>query len=57
MQKRRQSIKDLGSESLAGILGVISGEKDPRNLMVVFSVVRVVIFEWDVRAYAEVCDH
>jgi hypothetical protein len=32
----------------------MTGEKDPRNLMLVFSILKVVMMEWDISDYAEV---
>ena len=55
MLKHRNALKDLGHESIIGIADLISGEKDPRNLMVIFSVLKVVIVEWDISGHAEVC--
>ena len=54
MSKHRNAIKDLGDESIIGITDLVSGEKDPRNLMVVFSVLKVVMVEWDISSHAEV---
>ena len=55
MRKHRNALKDLGDESIIGITDLFSGEKDPRNLMVIFSVLKVVIVEWDISGHAEVC--
>lgn len=44
----------MGDESLVGIVDLMTGEKDPRNLMVVFSILKVVMVEWDVTSHAEV---
>ena len=55
MLKHRNPLKDLGIESVVGITDLVSGEKDPRNLMVIFSILRVVMVEWDITAQAEVC--
>lgn len=44
----------MGDESLVGIVDLMTGEKDPRNLMVVFSILKVVMVEWDVTNHAEV---
>lgn len=55
MLKHRNALKELGNESIVGITDLVSGEKDPRNLMVIFSILRVVMVEWDVSAHAEVC--
>ena len=55
MLKHRNALKELGYESIVGITDLVSGEKDPRNLMVIFSVLKVVMVEWDISAHAEVC--
>lgn len=54
MSSHRPALKGLGVESLVGITDLVSGEKDPRNLMIVFSILRVVMTEWDVVGHAEV---
>lgn len=54
MLKHRNALKDLGTESIVGITDLVSGEKDPRNLVFIFSIFRVVIMEWDISAHAEV---
>lgn len=55
MFKHRNALKELGNESIVGITDLVNGEKDPRNLMVIFSVLRVVMLEWDISGHAEVC--
>lgn len=55
MLKHRNALKELGNESIVGITDLVSGEKDPRNLMVIFSILRVVMVEWDIPGHAEVC--
>lgn len=40
--------------SLVGVVDIMTGEKDPRNLMVVFSILKVVMMEWDITHYVEV---
>ena len=50
----RNTLKELGNESIVGITDLLSGEKDPRNLMVIFSILKVVMVEWDISAHAEV---
>lgn len=47
-------MKDLGDETIVGITDLVSGEKDPRNLMIVFSILRVIMVEWDISGHAEV---
>lgn len=54
MLHHRAALKSLGSESLIGVADLVAGERDPRNLMVVFSLLRVLIVEWDIARHAEV---
>ena len=54
MSQHRSALKDMGDESIVGITDLVSGEKDPRNLMIIFSVLKVVMIEWDITAHAEV---
>ena len=54
MLYHRPAIKHLGDEVLFGIRDLVSGEKDPRNLMLIFSILRVVMVEWDLGSHAEV---
>ncbi len=44
----------MGSTALVGITDLVAGEKDPRNLMIIFSVLKVIMVEWDVSEHAEV---
>lgn len=44
----------MGDESLVGVVDLMTGEKDPRNLMIVFSNLKVVMMEWDITNHAEV---
>jgi hypothetical protein len=39
---------------LAQFIAYFDGEKDPRNLMVVFSILRVVMTEWDISSCIQV---
>jgi len=39
---------------LVGITDLVAGEKDPRNLMLIFSMLRAIMIEWDISNYAEV---
>jgi len=54
MLRHRNALKEMGSESIVGITDLVSGEKDPRNLMVIFSILKVVMVEWDISGLAEV---
>ncbi|CAK1355868.1 unnamed protein product [Cercospora beticola] len=39
-------------EFMPGFISYFEGEKDPRNLMIVFSLLQVPMAEWDIHAYA-----
>ena len=54
MANHRASVRSLGPESLVGIVDLVSGEKDPRNLMMVFSMLHVIMVEWDITDHTEV---
>ena len=54
MSSNRKAIQGLGDESIVGITDLVAGEKDPRNLMVIFSILKVVMVEWDIAAHPEV---
>ena len=43
----------MGEDSLVGIVELVSGEKDPRNLMLIFSMLRAIMVEWDITNHAE----
>lgn len=55
MSKHRDALKETGDQAIVGVTDLVSGEKDPRNLMVIFSILKVVMVEWDVSGHAEVC--
>ena len=48
------AIRDMGDESLVGIVELVAGEKDPRNLMLIFSMLRVLMIEWDITKHVEI---
>jgi DNA repair/transcription protein MET18/MMS19 len=52
---RRAGLKTMGKDFLAGYLNIADGEKDPRNLLLAFSIVRVLLIEFDISSYVEVC--
>jgi DNA repair/transcription protein MET18/MMS19 len=54
--KYRASLKELHQrdhEVTEKLISSFVGEKDPRNLMVVFSILQVTMIEWDVKAFAQ----
>ncbi|KAI1919153.1 hypothetical protein LOZ65_004594 [Ophidiomyces ophidiicola] len=50
----REALLDMSDESLVGIIELVNGERDPRNLMLVFSILKVVIVEWDISHHVQV---
>lgn len=54
MAQHRLALRDMGDEAIIGITDLVSGEKDPRNLMIIFSILKVIMVEWDLSEHAEV---
>lgn len=44
----------MGADFLKGYTELADGEKDPRNLLLAFSIDRVLLLEFDVKPYIEV---
>lgn len=44
----------MGNEFLSAYIALSEGEKDPRNLLLAFSIARVLLIEFDVAKYVEV---
>jgi DNA repair/transcription protein MET18/MMS19 len=44
----------MGGKFVVGLVDLVGGEKDPRNLMIVFSVIKVVLVEFDIAPHVEV---
>ncbi|KAJ5124909.1 uncharacterized protein N7515_008734 [Penicillium bovifimosum] len=53
MSNHRAAMRDMGDISLLGVVDLMTGEKDPRNLMIVFSILKVVMVEWDISNHVE----
>ncbi|GAA5866345.1 hypothetical protein JCM8547_000746 [Rhodosporidiobolus lusitaniae] len=53
MSHSRPALKRLGSEFVIGYCELVEGEKDPRNLMISFSLIRVMLLEFDVEKNIE----
>lgn len=47
-------LKKLGDPFIDGFIELIGGEKDPRNLMIIFSLLKVIIIEFDTEHHTEV---
>ena len=55
MFQHRAALRDLDKEFVVGVADFVSGEKDPKNLMILFSVLKAVMVEWDISDHAKVC--
>ncbi|KAI5850424.1 RNAPII transcription regulator C-terminal-domain-containing protein [Morchella snyderi] len=53
MERHRDALKSMGGKFVTGLVDLVGGEKDPRNLMIVFSVVKVVLVEFDIVMHVE----
>ncbi|KAI9798854.1 MAG: hypothetical protein M1833_004357 [Piccolia ochrophora] len=50
---QRKAMKSMKDDFIVGITDLVSGEKDPRNLMIIFSMLRVVMVEWVIVDHVE----
>jgi DNA repair/transcription protein MET18/MMS19 len=46
-------MREMGDYSLVGVTSLVAGEKDPRNLMLIFSMLRAIMVEWDISQHSE----
>ncbi|KZV92361.1 hypothetical protein EXIGLDRAFT_710205 [Exidia glandulosa HHB12029] len=46
MAKHRETLKEMGDVFVAGYIALADGEKDPRNLILSFAIVRVILVEF-----------
>lgn len=56
LAKYREPVRQMHEqdpEFMAGFISYFEGEKDPRNLMIVFSLLQVPMAEWDIHAHAQ----
>ncbi|GAO51729.1 ARM repeat-containing protein [Saitoella complicata NRRL Y-17804] len=53
MTNQRKALKKMGARFVKGLIKVMQGEKDPRNLMIAFSVMKVVLVEWEIEKHVE----
>ena len=49
-----KAMQSMGDEFLSGFRNLLDGEKDPRNLMLIFQMDRVVCIEFDISKHVEV---
>ena len=52
-----EAMKNMGGDFVTGFRGLVDGEKDPRNLMLIFQMDRVVCIEFDISKHVEVRIH
>jgi Dos2-interacting transcription regulator of RNA-Pol-II len=48
-------LKEMGNEFLSGYITLAEGEKDPRNLLLAFAINRVILIEFNINDFVEVC--
>lgn len=48
------AMKLSGNEFLRGYIELAEGEKDPRNLLLAFSIARVILIEFDISNFVDV---
>ncbi|KAI5804937.1 RNAPII transcription regulator C-terminal-domain-containing protein [Geopyxis carbonaria] len=53
MSEHRDALKSMGDKFVTGFAELVGGEKDPRNLMIVFSVAKVILVEFDIVRHVE----
>jgi len=49
-------LKQMGQDFVTGFIHAMDGEKDPRNLLLAFSLVKLIIREFDISQHVEVCN-
>lgn len=49
----RPALKKMGTPFINSYTKIVDGEKDPRNLMLLFSIDRVILLEFDVKDHIE----
>lgn len=54
MAQHRPALKEMDVEFVVGITDLVSGEKDPQNLMIIFSMLKAVMIEWNISRHVEV---
>lgn len=49
------ALKAINNEFVYGFTQAMDGEKDPRNLMCAFKLIKIIIDEFDIATHVEVC--
>lgn len=55
--ERNIALQGMGDDFIAGYTSLVDSEKDPRNLMIAFSIDRVICIEFDISHHTEVSAH
>ncbi|TDL24084.1 ARM repeat-containing protein [Rickenella mellea] len=53
MARHRDALKNMGDSFLRGYITLADGEKDPRNLLLAFSIARVIAIEFDITNHVD----
>lgn len=53
LSAQRDQIRSMGGDYIQGFLTLCAREGDPRNLMICFSIIRVILSEWDTKDIKE----
>ncbi|KZV93127.1 hypothetical protein EXIGLDRAFT_768350 [Exidia glandulosa HHB12029] len=53
MAKHRETLKEMGDVFVAGYIALADGEKDPRNLILSFAIVRVILVEFTIDRHVD----
>ncbi|EGN92276.1 hypothetical protein SERLA73DRAFT_99542 [Serpula lacrymans var. lacrymans S7.3] len=53
LANHRDALKDMGKPFFSGYIGLAEGEKDPRNLLIAFTIARVLLTEFDLHGQEE----
>ena len=54
LAKHRQALLSLGNDFLMGYIHLVQGEKDPRNLMLIFAMNRVILIDFKTESHTDV---
>ncbi|KAG5518971.1 hypothetical protein PMAC_002502 [Pneumocystis sp. 'macacae'] len=53
MIKHKKVLKKMGSEFIEGFIKIVGREKDPRNLILIFSIMNTIISDFNITLYAK----
>jgi DNA repair/transcription protein MET18/MMS19 len=51
--RHRETLQEINDEFITGFLALVDGEKDPRDLLLIFAIERVIILEFDISKFTE----